>query len=127
MKQTIKAGQLTMCVDSMGAEIISLKKGDKDIIWWGDAEYWGEHCPTLFPCIGGNSRGVLRLGGKEYNLKKHGFAKGMEFTLEEATEHSLTYSLAHGGNPAGLPLRLPLLHHLRAGGRHAARDMARAQ
>ena len=42
MKQTIKAGQLTMCVDSMGAEIISLKKGDKDIIWWGDAEYWGE-------------------------------------------------------------------------------------
>lgn len=93
MKQTIKAGQLTMCVDSMGAEIISLKKGDKDIIWWGDAEYWGEHCPTLFPCIGGNSGGVLRLGGKEYNLKKHGFAKGMEFTLEEATEHSLTYSL----------------------------------
>lgn len=93
MKQTIKAGQLTMCVDSMGAEIISLKKGDKDIIWWGDAEYWGEHCPTLFPCIGGNSGGVLRLGGKEYNLKKHGFAKGMEFTLEEATEHSLTYML----------------------------------
>ena len=85
MKQTIKAGQLIMCVDSMGAEIISLKKGDKDIIWWGDAEYWGEHCPTLFPCIGGNSGGVLRLGGKEYNLKKHGFAKGMEFTLEEAT------------------------------------------
>lgn len=93
MKQTIKNGLLTLCVDSMGAEITSLTRDGQDIIWWGDAEYWGEHCPTLFPCIGGNSGGVLRLGGKEFPLRKHGFAKCMEFTLDEATEDSLTYSL----------------------------------
>ena len=93
MKQTIKNGQLALCVDSKGAEITSLTSDGKDIIWWGDAEYWGEHCPTLFPCIGGNSGGVLRLGGKEFPLRKHGFAKCMEFVLEEATEDSLTYSL----------------------------------
>lgn len=95
MKYTIKNGRLALCVDTKGAEITSLTCDGKDIIWWGDAEYWGEHCPTLFPCIGGNSGGVLRLGGKEFPLRKHGFAKCMEFTLEEATEDSLTYSLTH--------------------------------
>ncbi len=93
MKQTISNGELTLCVDSMGAEITSLTRNGKDIIWWGDKTYWGEHCPTLFPCIGGNSEGVLRLEGKEYPLKKHGFAKEMEFRLDEATEDSLTYSI----------------------------------
>lgn len=98
MEHTIKNGQLTLCVDSKGAEITSLTSGGKDIIWRGDTEYWGEHCPTLFPCIGGNSGGVLRLGGKEFPLRKHGFAKCMEFTLEEATGESLTYSLTQTGD-----------------------------
>lgn len=93
MKQTIRNGKLTLCVDSLGAEVTSLSMDGKEIIWWGDKAYWGEHSPTLFPCIGGNSEGVIRLDGKEYPLKKHGFAKGMEFRLDEATEDSLTYSL----------------------------------
>ena len=93
MKQTISNGLLALCADSHGAEITSLTRDGKDIIWWGDTQYWGEHCPTLFPCIGGNSGGVIRLDGREYPLAKHGFAKRMDFTLEEATEDTLTYSL----------------------------------
>ena len=93
MKQTIQNGVLTLCTDSRGAEVISLKKNQEEIIWWGDSEYWEEHSPTLFPCIGGNSGGVLRLDGQEYALRKHGFAKIMEFQQEEVTQDSVTYML----------------------------------
>lgn len=94
MNSTISNGRLTLVVNSLGAEITSLKRGEREIIWCGDKKYWGEHCPTLFPCIGGNSDGVLRLDGKEYPLRKHGFAKCMEFQLEESAPTSLTYSLS---------------------------------
>lgn len=93
MKQTIKNEVLTLCTDSIGAEVISLKKNGEEIIWWGDNEYWEEHSPTLFPCIGGNSEGVLRLDGQEYPLRKHGFAKLMEFEQKEVTSQSVTYVL----------------------------------
>ncbi len=95
MITTIKNEYLTLQVNSQGAEVVSLKnnKTGREVIWTGDPTYWDEHSPLLFPCVGGNWDGKIRLGDKEYALKKHGFAKDMAFNLIKQEDEALTYEL----------------------------------
>ena len=86
---------LSVSVDSLGAELKSLRKlsTDTEYLWDGNPEFWGETSPVLFPFVGSLNKGSYRYGGKEYSMLKHGFAKNMEFELLRQREDELCFLL----------------------------------
>ena len=82
-------------VESAGAEIKSLqRKSDlREYMWCADKQFWGRTAPVLFPIVGGLNDQKYRWNGKEYEMGQHGFARDMEFTIEEQTEDTLWFGL----------------------------------
>ena len=73
---TIKNQFLTVDISTTGAEIQSARDTDgKEYIWQGDPAFWNKHAPILFPICGGLNEGYYTLGGKRYDLEKHGFTR----------------------------------------------------
>lgn len=91
----LKNSQLCVCVDSLGAELRSLKKisSDTEYMWDASPEYWNRTSPVLFPFVGSLNNGSYRYAGKVYSVPKHGFAKDMEFELLEQTGNELRFLL----------------------------------
>ncbi len=81
---TISNNTLTASISTMGAELISLKKGDTEYMWDANPDVWAGHAPILFPVCGRLKDGKYIYGGKEYFMGAHGFAKNSLFTLESA-------------------------------------------
>ena len=107
----LKNTRLSICVDSMGAELRSLRNLDSDTeyMWDADPEYWKGISPVLFPFVGGLKNGSYRYEGKEYSMPKHGFAKDMEFELLRQTERELVFVLrADEGTKAMYPFDFEL-------------------
>lgn len=86
----ISNGEITVAVDSHGAELRSLRSAvtGEEYMWCGDPFYWGKVSPILFPFIGVLKNGEFRFADETYKMTKHGFARDMEFKLvsHEATE-----------------------------------------
>lgn len=90
---TLHNTNLTLTVDTLGAQMMSLKSEDKEYLWQGDPQYWADRAPTLFPFIGRLTENRYRFHGTEYNMGIHGFAAKMEFTVAEQNENRLTLCL----------------------------------
>lgn len=82
-KYVISTDEITATIDSMGAELISVKRTDNDreYIWCADSKYWKRHSPVLFPIVGRYKNDKCQYKGKEYTLTQHGFARDKEFEL----------------------------------------------
>jgi len=81
MLYTIKNGAMTVTVDSLGAQLMSITAADgTEYLWNGDKTYWGNRSPVLFPAVGRQTEGRYTYKGKSYNLGCHGFARNCEFT-----------------------------------------------
>ncbi len=94
MEYTIKCGKTTAKISSLGAHLLSLTDNcGKERMWCADERYWGKCAPWLFPICGRLLDSRYTYGGKEYELETHGFAKSMEWQLEEAEEAYLKLSL----------------------------------
>lgn len=91
----ISNDKITVQVDSMGAELKSLKEvaADREYMWNGDPQYWKRTSPVLFPLVGGVRGGVYRLDGKEYPMGQHGLARDMEFKLKSQVAHEIWFTL----------------------------------
>ena len=89
----IKNSSLAVTISSMGAEITSVKKGEKELIWQADPNVWKGHAPLLFPICGGLKEDKFIYGGKSYIMPKHGFARNSESEVETASENSATFLL----------------------------------
>ena len=89
----IKNSSLAVTISSMGAEITSVKKGEKELIWQADPNVWKGHAPLLFPICGGLKEYKFIYGGKSYIMPKHGFARNSEFEVETVKENSATFLL----------------------------------
>lgn len=86
---------LKISVNTHGAELSSIfnKKENKNMLWHGDAKFWGRKSPVLFPLVGKYKNGKTTYDGKEYALGQHGFARDSEFTLIEQIENKLSFVL----------------------------------
>lgn len=62
-----------------GAELQSLLANGREYLWHGDPEFWGRRAPILFPIVGRLADDTLRIDGREYRMKQHGFARDAEF------------------------------------------------
>lgn len=90
---TISNGILTATISTLGAELQSLKKGERETIWDGDPKFWSGRAPVLFPICGGLKDDKFIFKGQEYTLEKHGFARLKEFEVENAGEATATFLL----------------------------------
>lgn len=92
---SLENAQISICVDTSGAELKSLKKKatDTEYMWDAKPEYWKRTSPVLFPIVGSLNNGSYKYDGKEYPMSQHGFARDMEFELREQTADSLQFAL----------------------------------
>ena len=107
----LENARLSISVDSMGAELRSLRKLSDDVeyMWNADPRYWKGTSPILFPFVGSLNNGSYRYEGKEFPMSKHGFAKDMEFRLLRKTENELMFVLtADEGTKAKYPFDFEL-------------------
>ena len=85
---------LTVSVSDRGAELMSILGADgTEYLWQGDAAYWGDRAPNIFPYVARLTGGSYTFGGKTYQLPIHGFAPTALYTVTDHTDTSLTFTL----------------------------------
>jgi galactose mutarotase-like enzyme len=93
MNITISNSQLTATINTLGAELISLVKNNKNYIWNIDETYWNKTSPVLFPIVGRLKNDSYLFNGKKYQLPRHGFARNMEFTFDKKSDSQVIFEL----------------------------------
>ncbi len=84
---------LTVKVESLGAQLKSIKTNDgTEYLWQGDDRYWSDRALNIFPYVARLYGGKYKLNGKEYSMNIHGFAWTSEFSLVKQDKTSLTLS-----------------------------------
>lgn len=79
---TIANEYIRVTISAQGAQMQSIIKDGKELLWEGDPAVWSGQAPVLFPICGGLKDDKYVFEGKEYTLKKHGFARNSEFEVE---------------------------------------------
>lgn len=91
---TLKSNELTVKIKSFGAELTSITDTTgKEFLWQGNPEVWEGQAPILFPMVSRLREGKYKLNGKEYSMGLHGFAKQMEFEVENVCDTSAVFLL----------------------------------
>lgn len=87
--------RLKVKISSMGAELQSVKRpeDDTEYLWQGDAAYWTDRAPNLFPFCGRMVQGKYTYEGRTYEIPIHGFAKQSEWAVISQKATSLTLQL----------------------------------
>lgn len=93
----IKNGRFTAQVDPVGAQIVSLQDGDRELLWTGDPAYWHEHAPVLFPIVGALRDGRVKIKGQWFEMARHGFAKRMGFAVDGQAGSAVSLTLRADG------------------------------
>lgn len=87
MISTIRNDYFTARIDSVGAQLISLKDAaGREYIWQRDPAYWTSCSPLLFPSVGNCRNGRTQIEGNWYDLPKHGFCRTADFTITQPDE-----------------------------------------
>ena len=90
---TISNSQLIATINTLGAELISLVKNNKNYIWNIDETYWNKTSPVLFPIVGRLKNDSYSFNSKTYQLQRHGFARNMEFTFDKKSDSQVIFEL----------------------------------
>lgn len=90
---TISNDILTVTLNSVNAVLHSIVRGETEYMWQGDPAYWGSRDYNLFPYVGRLNSGVYSLGGKQYSMPAHGFARGRDFAVARQTEDFVRFEL----------------------------------
>jgi galactose mutarotase-like enzyme len=94
MIRTIANKNLSVAVKQSGAELCSLKSASGvEYLWQADPAIWPRHAPLLFPIVGKLANDRYIYDGKPYELKQHGFARDMDFSLVEEKADRLCWEL----------------------------------
>lgn len=111
MEYQLTCGDMSLVIDSLGAQLQSLRWQDHEYLWQGDPAYWPDRSPLLFPYVGRFTEGRYTLHGRSYPMKIHGFASGCEFQLAghegsnaggDAPADGPAVCRSSGGNPTSL-------------------------
>jgi len=90
--ETIKASFV-----KKGAELKSLvhKKIKLEYMWDANPEFWAKTSPILFPIVGGLKADTYSYQRKSYTLPRHGFARDMDFDLQQISDTEVLFTLKH--------------------------------
>mgnify|MGYP004468859215 FL=1 len=88
----IKNDFLTVEIETMGAQIKSVKNNSNlNLLWSGDEYIWKDRAPVLFPICGKLKDDKYIINSKEYTLSAHGYACSKEFEIESSDNTSVTF------------------------------------
>lgn len=91
MLQTIHNDAMTVTIDELGAQLMSITAADgTEYLWNGDPAYWTGRAPNLFPYVGRLTSDSYTYGGKTYQMTRHGFAKRTAFATADQGAANLT-------------------------------------
>lgn len=91
---TLKSHTMTALIDSIGAQLISLKsRSGTEYIWQRDPAHWKSCSPLLFPTVGNCRDGKYTLNGKTYTIPKHGFCRNADFAVSVLSEQEASFTL----------------------------------
>lgn len=95
MRVMLKNEQLTVEIESFGAELKSVKsaKDNREYMWCADEKYWKRTSPVLFPLVGSLKGQSYQYEGKTYPMSQHGFARDKEFTMILKSEDKVVFQL----------------------------------
>lgn len=119
---TLKNSKFTAQVDSLGAQLISLKddKGT-EYIWQRDPAHWVNCSPLLFPIVGNCRYGKAMIDGQWYEIPKHGFCKITDFSVEQKSESCAAFTICDTKETRAMypyAFRLTLTYTLTGDGLH---------
>ena len=85
----------TVSIADKGAELLSVLSSDGcEYLWQGDAKYWEDRAPVLFPICSSLFGGKYTYGSKEYEMGMHGFAQYSVFNVKKANDSELVLSIS---------------------------------
>lgn len=91
---TLKDAKTTAVIDSVGAQLISLKSSENtEYIWQRDPEFWDKCSPLLFPIVGNCRNNRVILEGEVWEIPKHGFCRNVDFTVTSQTEAGASFEI----------------------------------
>lgn len=84
MNISLTNASLTAGLRPLGGELVSLKdRTGAEYIWQGDPAFWSGQNPILFPIVGSLKDGKVDIGGRPFEMDRHGFARRSTFTLTD--------------------------------------------
>ena len=92
---TLQNQFVSASINPYAAELKSLinKENNTEYIWQADPAYWNRSAPVLFPIVGEVKNNTIIVGGEQYALNRHGFARDSMFAVSQQTETSATFTL----------------------------------
>ena len=90
---SISSNSLTASIDTMGAQLMSLQKGESEYLWQGDANWWLRRAPILFPIVGVLKDSKAESAEGTISLARHGLARLNQFEVVEQSTSSVTLQL----------------------------------
>ena len=84
MRYTLSNAELQASIETQGGELVSLRdRAGTEYIWQGDPAFWTGRNPILFPIVGSLKNGRVDIGGGDFEMSRHGFARSSEFRAME--------------------------------------------
>ncbi len=90
---SISSNSLTASIDTMGAQLMSLRKGESEYLWQGDSNWWPRRAPILFPIVGVLKDNKAESAEGTISLARHGLARLNQFEVVEQSTSSVTLQL----------------------------------
>ena len=90
---SISSNSLTASIDTMGAQLMSLRKGESEYLWQGDSNWWPRRAPILFPIVGVLKDSKAESAEGTITLARHGLARLNQFEVVEQNASSVTLQL----------------------------------
>lgn len=92
---SLSSPDLTAQINPLGAQLSTLRDRDgRDLLWDGDSKVWAGRAPLLFPIVGALARGCYRLDSNDYQLPRHGFARGKVFEIVDSSSAKVAFRLS---------------------------------
>lgn len=79
MRKEFSKDNITITLETIGAELKSFICENQEYIWCSDAKYWRRSAPILFPIVGTLKDKKTIINGHVYQIMQHGFLRDMEF------------------------------------------------
>ncbi len=79
----LESGDARAVISPLGAELRRWRAGGHELLWRGDARWWAQSAPVLFPIVGWARNGLVRIDGVARSMGVHGFAAQSKFTVDE--------------------------------------------
>lgn len=90
----IASAALSAAINPFGAELTRLRDaGGRELMTDADPAFWTGHAPILFPIVGAAYDNTIRVGGVEYPIGKHGFARNSLFSVTERHDDRVIFAL----------------------------------